>query len=92
MIFSIAKIIHLGILRIIIKRIIIPNKVTTLEGKIFGGCINLEEVKLPASLTNIGEKIFYKTPNLKRIVIPKGNLEKFKSKLENEYHHLLVEE
>ena len=56
-----------------IKKVIIPDGVTTIETYAFAGLTELEEVVLPDTLVNIGLGAFYKCENLKKI-----NLEKVK--------------
>ena len=47
----------------------IPNTVTTMSGANFSGCTNLEEIRLGASLTNIGDGLL-NLQSLKRVYIP----------------------
>lgn len=52
--------------------LVIPDIVTEIGSSVFGSCIELEEIKLPAKLKKIGDSAFLYCENLKRIVIPEG--------------------
>ena len=55
-----------------VRKVTIPETVTTIEDEAFQDCINLTEVNLPDSLTHIGAHAFANCKSLKHIRIP-GN-------------------
>ena len=54
---------------IALKEINIPNSVTSIDGKAFTYCKNLEQVTIPNSVTSIGQDIFLGCSSLKTINI-----------------------
>jgi len=53
----------------LIKKVIIPDSVTTIGFFAFGGCSSLKEVDIPNSVTSIGKSAFESCSNLKKVVI-----------------------
>ena len=55
-----------------IKKVVIPEGVTEIQGNAFSGCTNLEEVVLPDTLNFIYQNVFRYCPNLKDVVLPES--------------------
>ena len=55
-----------------LKRVSIPDGVTTLRVNAFNGCASLEEVEIPDSVTMIYDHAFADTKSLKTIELPAG--------------------
>ena len=55
-----------------VKKVIIPNKVTTIGGWAFEGCTGLTSIEIPGSVTTIGWCAFYGCTGLTSIEIPDG--------------------
>ena len=55
-----------------LKRVSIPDGVTTLRVNAFFGCASLEEVEIPDSVTMIYDHAFARTKSLKTIELPAG--------------------
>ncbi len=53
-----------------IKRIVIPDTVTTIANDVFEGCSKLTDVTIGKGITSIPDGMFYKATALKSIVIP----------------------
>lgn len=75
-----------------LQSIEIPNSVTGIGWDAFEGCHNLQSIEIPNSATEIGWSAFEGCTSLQSITIPHGTMEKFKSMLSEELHHLLKEE
>ncbi len=50
-----------------LRKIIIPDSVTSIENFAFEGCASLTSIKLPDSIKEIDYNVFYRTPSLKKI-------------------------
>ena len=53
-----------------VRKIVIPEGVTEIQGNAFFGCTNLETVVLPETLNFIYQNAFRDCPNLKDVVLP----------------------
>ena len=53
-----------------LKKIEVPEGVTTLPNSVFSGCESLEEITLPDTLATIGNQAFFNCSGLKSIEIP----------------------
>ena len=53
-----------------LKRVFIPDSVTTIGSNAFNGCVNLTDVRLPSSLNRIENGVFRYCINLEHIDIP----------------------
>ena len=51
-------------MHIISVGIILPNNLTSIGAYAFEGCINLNEIHVPSSVTQISKDAFYKTNNI----------------------------
>lgn len=60
-----------GYVEVCVKKIIIPEGVTTIDGLAFSNCSNLKELVIPESVTSLGEEFIEKSA-IERITIPKG--------------------
>lgn len=58
-----------------LKKVVIPNTVTYIDGWAFRDCNNLEEVNIPNSVTHIGARAFEGCTKLKNIIIPNSVIE-----------------
>lgn len=56
-----------------LKKVTIPNTVRNIEKNVLRNCVNLEEVYVPASTTDIGDNFVYACPKLKKIDIDDNN-------------------
>ena len=56
--------------KIIMKEIILPNKLETIGNNAFMDCLNVKNITIPNSVTNIGESAFYNCSSLTNITIP----------------------
>jgi hypothetical protein len=59
----------------IIRRITIPEGVTSIESHAFSFCSNIVEVNLPQTLISIDRAAFMNCTNLRRVVIPESVIE-----------------
>ena len=57
-------------MRFSLIKVVIPNKVTRIEGYAFKGCTSLKDVRLGTSVTTIKESAFHTCTALERISIP----------------------
>ena len=55
-----------------VKRVVIPDTVTTIEKNAFMYCSSLESIEFPADLVSIGEQAFYRCSSLKKLSVPEG--------------------
>ena len=55
-----------------IKKVVIKSGVTSIGNSVFYGCINIDSVTIPDSVTSIGEYSFSRCRALKKLTIPKG--------------------
>ena len=55
-----------------VRKIVIPDTVTTIEKNAFMYCAALEEVELPQNLKTLGQQAFYRCSALKKISVPEG--------------------
>jgi hypothetical protein len=56
-----------------VRKIIVSEGVKAIDSFAFSECTALEEVVLPASVTQIGLSIFFQCRNLKKVVVPEGS-------------------
>ena len=59
-----------GIFDELVKEVIIPEGITTIEANAFEGCISLESITLPSSIKHIGPNAFAGCKELKEVVLP----------------------
>lgn len=55
-----------------LRRVVIPDGVTTIGNHAFNGCENLREVLIPESVTSIGDMAFASCHKLERVLLPNG--------------------
>ncbi len=55
-----------------VRKIVVPDTVTTISDSAFMYCSALEEVELPESLKVLGAQAFYRCSSLKKVSIPDG--------------------
>lgn len=72
-----------------LKRVKIPDTVTTIGSQAFSGCSNLETIKLSANLLELGSKVFSGCSKLTSLSIPSGVYNMGES-LNNSYVQTLV--
>lgn len=53
-----------------VRKIVLPDTITSIEAAAFAGCENLVDITLPNGLTNIGGSIFQRCGSLTNIIIP----------------------
>ncbi len=56
----------------LIKKVTLPEGVTTIESGVFNKCPNLEEVVIPGTVESIGYRAFYDCPSLKTVNLPQS--------------------
>ena len=59
-----------GIFDELVKEVIIPEGITSIEQNAFEGCISLESITLPSSIKYIGPNAFADCKDLKEVVLP----------------------
>ena len=64
---------------------------THIDYAAFCGCLQLEVIILPGSISYIGDKVFINCPKLKKILVPAGMKDKFTRLIPN-YANKLYEE
>ena len=67
---TITEIEYCTFLKSSVKRVFIPDGVTSIEGSAFAYCRELSELILPNSLTSLGGSVFANTTKLSEIIIP----------------------
>jgi len=53
-----------------VKRVVLHNRITTIDREAFSRCGSLEEIIIPSSVTSIGRHVFYECASLAEITIP----------------------
>ncbi|MBQ6263409.1 MAG: leucine-rich repeat domain-containing protein [Clostridia bacterium] len=56
----------------IVRKIVVPDSVKTIEKNAFMYCSALEEIELPDSLETLGDQAFYRCSALKKVSVPEG--------------------
>ena len=79
-----------------IKRIACPKLVTHIYAGAFSECVSLQQISISNSAAEIGDEIFHENVfkncrSIQQIIIPKGSIEKFKEKLDEELWDKLIE-
>ena len=52
------------------EEVILPNTITSIGNRVFGGCSDLKTITIPASVVSIGDSAFSDCKNLKSVIIP----------------------
>ena len=75
-----------------LENIFIPESITTIGNYAFKWCDCLSSICLPNSIMYISPHTFDDIPYLKRIIVPKGNKERFLKMIDKELWNIVVEE